>query len=166
MFILNFETNCSSLAAVQIQWWLIGVSSQCSSSEISPEDQVCLNTGYKCMFTALLSLFSPAWDSMKFTLRICFICPFVVIDPANLVATIVFAQALHLTIFNLSLTHIRPQAHYTCLFTNGNKVCLWVEDVSYVGKDIQLDAVAALPQPLSKHEQRQWTVNQGRHHIT
>ena len=41
--------------------------------------------------------FSPAWDAVKLTLKVCFICPFVVIDPTDLGATIVVAQALCLT---------------------------------------------------------------------
>ena len=54
------------------------------------------------MFGALLWLFTPAWDAVKLTLKVGFICSFVVIDPAYLGATIVVAQALFLTIFNLS----------------------------------------------------------------
>ena len=45
------------------------------------------------MFRALRWLFSPAWDTVKLTLKVGFICPFVVIDPTNLSATIVVAQA-------------------------------------------------------------------------
>ena len=71
---------------------------------------------------ALIWLFSPAWDSVKLTLQVGFICPFVVEDPTDLGATIVVAQALCLSIFNLS------PMQKTCLFTNGNKanksVCL------------------------------------------
>ena len=94
--ILNFETHCSSSAASQIEWW----SWQCcSSSEISFEDQV-LDTGV-CSGT-FLWLFSPTWNTVKLTLKVGFICPFVVIDPTNLGATIVLAQAWCLTIFNLS----------------------------------------------------------------
>ena len=63
----------------------------------------------------LLWLFSPAWDTVKLTLQVGFICPFVVIYPTDLGATIVVAQALCLTIFNLSPTQ------KTCLFTDGNK---------------------------------------------
>ena len=65
------------------------------------------------MFGALLWQFFPAF--IKITLKVGFICPFVVIDPTDLGATIVVAQALCLTIFNLSLTQ------NTCLFTDGNK---------------------------------------------
>ena len=64
---------------------------------------------------ALIWLFSPAWDAVKLTLKVGFICPFVVNDPTYLGATIVVAQALCLSIFNLSPTQ------KTCLFTNGNK---------------------------------------------
>ena len=64
---------------------------------------------------ALIWLFSPAWDAVKLTLKVGFICPFVVDDPTDLGATIVVAQALCLSIFNLSPTQ------KTCLFTNGNK---------------------------------------------
>ena len=39
---------------------------------------------------------------VKLTLQVGFICPFVVIDPTNLGVTIVVAQALCLTIYNLS----------------------------------------------------------------
>ena len=63
----------------------------------------------------LLWLFSPAWDAVKLTLHVGFICPFVVIDPIDLGATIVVAPALCLTIFNVSPTQ------NTCLFTDGNK---------------------------------------------
>ena len=63
----------------------------------------------------LLWLFSPAWDANKLTLQVGFICPFVVIDPTNLGAIIVVAQALCLSIFNLSPTQ------KTSLFTDGNK---------------------------------------------
>ena len=62
------------------------------------------------------------WDAVKLTLQVGFICPFVVIDPTDLGATIVVAQALCLTIFNLSPTQ------KTCLFTDVNKasVCVCV----------------------------------------
>ena len=52
---------------------------------------------------------------MKHTLKICYICPFVVIDPTDLGATVVVAQALCLTIFDLSPTQ------QACLFTDGNR---------------------------------------------
>ena len=65
---------------------------------------------------ALLWLFPPAWDAVKLTLQVGFICPFVVIDPTDLGATFAVAQALCLTIFNLSPTQ------KTCLFTDGNKL--------------------------------------------
>ena len=64
---------------------------------------------------ALIWLFSLAWDAVKLTLKVGFICPFVVDDPTDLGATIVVAQALCLSIFNLSPTQ------KTCLFTDGNK---------------------------------------------
>ena len=51
---------------------------------------------------ALIWLFSPALDAVNLTLKVGFICPFVVDDPTYLVATIVVAQALCLSIFNLS----------------------------------------------------------------
>ena len=54
-------------------------------------------------------------DAVKLTLQVGLICPFVVIDPTNLGATFVVAQALCLTNFNLFLTQ------KTFLFTNGNK---------------------------------------------
>ena len=57
--------------------------------------------------------FSPAWDTVKLTQKVGFICPFVVDDPTNLGATMVDAQALCLSIFNLSPTQ------KTCLFTDG-----------------------------------------------
>ena len=69
---------------------------------------------------ALICLFSPACDAVKLTLKAGFICPFVVDDPTDLGATIVVAQALCLSIFNLSPTQ------KTCLFTNGNKANLSV----------------------------------------
>ena len=70
---------------------------------------------------ALIWLFSPACDAVKLTLKVGFICPFMVDDPTDLGATIVVAQALCLSIFNLSPTQ------KTCLFTNGNKanVSVW-----------------------------------------
>ena len=64
---------------------------------------------------ALIWLSSLAWDTVKLTLKVGFICPFVVDDPTDLGATIVVAQALCLSIFNLSPTQ------KTCLFTDGNK---------------------------------------------
>ena len=92
--ILNLETRCSSSAASQIQWWVPTV--------------------------LFFWLFSPAWDAVQLTLQVGFICPFVVIDPTDFGATIVVAQAVCLTIFNLSPTQ------KTCLFTDGNKssVCV------------------------------------------
>jgi len=70
---------------------------------------------------ALICLFSPTWDAVKFTLKVGFICPgpFVVDDPTDLGATIVVAQALCLTIFNLSPTQ------KTCHFTDGNKASVY-----------------------------------------
>ena len=41
----------------------------------------------------LLWLFSHAWDAVELTLQVGFIYPFVVIDPTNLGATTVVAQA-------------------------------------------------------------------------
>ena len=43
----------------------------------------------------LLWLFCPAWDAVELTLKVGFICPFVVIDPTDLGGTIrvVVAQA-------------------------------------------------------------------------
>ena len=57
----------------------------------------------------------PAWDAVKLTLKVGFICPFVVDDSTNLGATIVVVQALCLSIFNLSHTQ------KTGLLTDGNK---------------------------------------------
>ena len=51
------------------------------------------------MVGALLWLFSPAWDAIELTLKVGFICPFVVIGSTELGTTIVVAQALCLTIF-------------------------------------------------------------------
>ena len=45
------------------------------------------------MFWDIAWLFSPAWDTIEVTLQVGFICPFVVIDPTYLGATIVVAQA-------------------------------------------------------------------------
>ena len=69
-----------------------------------------------------LWVFPPTWDAVRLTLKVGFMCPFVVIDPTNLGATIVVAQSWCLTTFNLSPTQ------NTCLFTNGNKasVCRWI----------------------------------------
>ena len=88
---LNLETRCSSSAASQIQWWVPTV--------------------------LFFWLFSPAWDAVQLTLQVGFICPFVVIDPTDLGATIVVAQALCLTIFKFNLSPTQK----TCLFTDGNK---------------------------------------------
>ena len=74
---------------------------------------------------ALIWLFSPAWDAVKLTLKAGFICPFVVDDPTDLGLTIMVAQALCLSIFNLS------PAQKTCLFTNGNKANLSVWHPSF-----------------------------------
>ena len=60
---------------------------------------------------ALIWLSSPAWNAVK----VGFICPFVIDDPTDLGATFVVAQALCLSMFNLSPTQ------KTCLFTYGNK---------------------------------------------
>ena len=51
---------------------------------------------FKLCSATLLWLFSSAWDAIKLTLQVGFIsgCLFVVIDPTNLGATIVVAQAL------------------------------------------------------------------------
>ena len=49
---------------------------------------------------ALIWLFSLAWDAVKLTLIVGFICPFVVNDPTNLGKTIVVAKAL--------LVHLQP----------------------------------------------------------
>ena len=47
-----------------------------------------------CPSVTLLWLFSRAWDAVKLTLKVGFICHFVVDDPTDLDATIVVAQAL------------------------------------------------------------------------
>ena len=44
------------------------------------------------MFRALLWMFSPAWFTVKLTLKVGFICPFVVLDPPKLGMTIMVAQ--------------------------------------------------------------------------
>ena len=64
-----------------------------------------------------------------------------VIDPTDLGATIVVAQALCLTIFNLSSTQI------TCLFTDGNKasVCGQRQPHSCLALLSLLDISAASP---------------------
>ena len=69
---------------------------------------------------AFLWLFSPTWDSVKLTLKVGFICPFMVIDPTDLGTTIVVTQDWCLTIFNLSTLQ------NTCLFANGNKASVCV----------------------------------------
>ena len=130
--ILNFETHCSSLAAVQrvTHQWVCTVFFLKIRSVWIMDTIVCSLNCFGCSH-----LPGPAWDSIQFSLKIGFICPFVVIglgpfDPANLGATIVFAQALCLTVFHLWQTHssFLPQAHNACLFTNGYNVCGWVED--------------------------------------
>ena len=67
------------------------------------------------MFWDIVWLFSPACDAVQLTRKVGFICPFVVIDPTDLGATIVVAQALCLTIVNLFPTQ------NTGLFTDSNK---------------------------------------------
>ena len=47
----------------------------------------------------LVWLFSPVWDAVILTLDVGFICPFVVIDPTDLGATIVVAPGRMLDIF-------------------------------------------------------------------
>ena len=68
-----------------------------------------------------------AWDAVRLTLKVGFICPFVVNDPTNLDATIVVAQALCLKIFDLFPTQ------KTCLFTNGNKANVSAKPLSWCG---------------------------------
>ena len=82
---------------------------------ISCENQVIRTLDTIVCSGSLVGLFSPAWDAVKLTLKAGFICPFVVDDPTDLGTTIVVAQALCLSIFNLS----PPQK--TCFFTDGNK---------------------------------------------
>ena len=54
-----------------------------------------------CFSATVLWLFSLASDAVKVTLKVGFNYPFVVIDPTYFGVTIVVAQALCLTIFNL-----------------------------------------------------------------
>ena len=123
--ILYFETRCTSSATSQIQiiiqWWVHTVLFVFHDFFWR---SYCCNTAYDRMFEALLWLFPPAWNAVKFTLIFRFICPLVVIDPTDLGATIVVAHALYLTIFNL----FPPQN--TCLFTDDDKsdklVCVCV----------------------------------------
>ena len=73
------------------------------------------------MFRDISLAVHSAWDEVKLTLKVGFICPFVVIDPTDLgVTTELLFQALCLSIFNLS------QTENSCLFTDGNKACLFV----------------------------------------
>ena len=76
---------------------------------------VCLGT--------LLWLFSLTWGAVELTVQAGFICPFIVIDSTYLGATIVVAQALCLTIFNLSPTQ------KTFLFNDGNKSTVWTNQL-------------------------------------
>ena len=79
--ILNLETCCSNLAALLVQPW---VQTCCSSSILSEEIVGILDTTI-CL-GALLWLFSLLWvchETTKLTLKVGFICPFVVIDPTN-----------------------------------------------------------------------------------
>ena len=61
-----------------------------------------------CFSATVLWLFSLASDAVKVTLKVGFNYPFVAIDPTYFGVTIVVAQALCLTIFNLfpSLPHL------------------------------------------------------------
>ena len=52
----------------------------------------------------LLWLFSPAWDAVKQTLQVGFICPLLVIDPTNSGETFVVAP----TCPGLMLDHLQP----------------------------------------------------------
>ena len=61
----------------------------------------------KYFVLTILWLFPPAWDAFKFTLNVCFVCPFVVIDPTDSGATTeLLVQAICLSISNLSPTRI------------------------------------------------------------
>ena len=86
----------------------------------------------------LLWLFSPAWDTLKLTLQVGFICPFEVIDPTNLDMTIGAAQALCLTL--PSSTY--PQRRKPAFFTNGNKASVWIS--SHHGNTTQLSWSSAI----------------------
>ena len=69
-----------------------------------------------------------AWDTVKLTLKVGFICPFVVIDPTYLGATTeLLSLALSSSAF--MLIHLQPipidsPTQNTNLFTNGNKASL------------------------------------------
>ena len=107
------------------------------------------------MFGALLWQFFP--DFIKLTLKVVFICPFVVIDPTDLGATIIFAQALCLTIFNLSLVQ------NTCLFTDGNKASVYA---SAAPSPAATATAAALPPPPPRsfrgaEGERRWAAEDG-----
>ena len=73
--------------AALLPWFLLKIRSVRIMDTI-----VCLGT--------LLWLFSPAWDAIKLTLKVCFVCPLVVIVPTDLGATMeLFLQASCLSIF-------------------------------------------------------------------
>ena len=145
--ILNFETCCSNSADLLVQWYVHAALLQWFLLRIrfvrSPDTIVFLGT--------LLWLFSPAWNAIKPTLNVDLICPFVVIDPSDLGATmetIEFFSSLFcyfskprvevafcwIIFFNhrtallfqalcLSNLNLSP-THNTCIFTNGNKANL------------------------------------------
>ena len=70
----------------------------------------------------LLWLFSQACDAIKLTMKVGFICPFVVIDPTDFGSTTeLLFQASCLFIFNLSLKQ------NTCPFAHGNEANLFAK---------------------------------------
>ena len=77
------------------------------------------------------------WDAIEFTLRVGFVYPFVVVDPTCLGATILVAQALCLTAFNLCPTQ------NAFLFTDSDKASACVGAAS--GSEPQSPGVTPPP---------------------
>ena len=80
---------------------------------------------------ALIWLFSPAWNTVKFTLKAGFVCPFVVDDPTDLGATIMVAQVLCLCIFNLSPTQKTSLFTDSALYQDDKKILLSIREQNF-----------------------------------
>ena len=127
------------------------VQTCCSSSAISFEDQVCQNTGYDCMFGDIALDVLSVLGHLNLTLQVSFVCPFVVIDPADLGATAEF-QALCLSIRQW------PEVYDSC------HTFLHVARVKKPTAMRESRAILAPPQTLTM-QRRRWQPAHGiRHH--
>ena len=91
---LNTE---SSSAASQIQWWWTALIFFCDFLWRSS----LFESWFNSMYWATFWCFSPAWDSFELTLRVGFICPFVVINTANFFFNIFPAENLLLMVIKI-----------------------------------------------------------------